>query len=251
MRGRNAAATAATAVAALVVAGCAGPSSDAAGGARERPPVPRQSVPTTPTTAPRPTQSLPPARLALSWRDLYGASVPVAARKVGPRERGSGGFAGWDRSPAGAALAASYFAVVVDPRMPQRLWRDGLEQAQPAPATGRWMRRFAATRSGQPAGPGSGVAMDSGPPPQVWHPPMSVIAISNVNVDAERQHAHMSVWARTDDGSVWRNRRVRVRWQAGDWRLRLPIGQWRTSAPPQDLRPLTAGLPEHRTGMRR
>jgi hypothetical protein len=215
--------------------------------------MPQQSVPTTPTTAPRPTQTLPPARLALSWRDLYGASVPVAAQKVGPRERGPGGFAGWDRSAAGAALAASYFAVVVDPRMPPTLWRGGLGQAQPAQAGAgaRWMRRFATTRSGQPAGRGSGGELDSGPPPQVWHPPMSVIAVSEVDVDAERQHAQMGVWARTDDGSVWRVRRVRVRWQAGDWRLWLPIGEWRASRPPQDLRPLTAGVDEQETGTRR
>lgn len=246
MRGRTIAATAA---AALVVAGCAGPPTDGPRVERRGPPVPWQSAPTPPTTAPRPTQTLPPAQLALSWRDLYGVSVPVAARKVGPRRRGPVGFAGWGRSAAGAALAASYFAVVVDPRMPQRLWRGTLEQAQPTQAAGRWLRRFAATRSGQPTDGGSGEPMDSGPPPQGWQPPMSVIAVSNV--DADRQHAHMRVWARTDDGSVWRMRRVRVRWHTDDWRLGLPMGEWRVARPPQDLRPLTAGVQKQGEGGRR
>jgi hypothetical protein len=252
MRGRSITATTAiTAVAAFVVSGCSSSPLTNASSTEGEPSRSAEAPGLSATTAPRPTETLPPAELALSWSGLYGASVPVADR-VGPRRQSRAGFAGWQRSPSGSALAASYFAVVVDSRMPPQLWRSALEDARPTAAAARLRRRFAAALPRAQANgqePSNGHALDSGPPGHVWRPPVSVVATSAVDFD--RESARMTVWSRTDDGQTWRSRLVRVAWRDGDWRLRLPVGEWRVSRPPQGLRPLTAGVQEQGRGGRR
>lgn len=241
--------------AATVLASCSSPLTDASSSSvpGERPRTRATTDPARPvaTIAPRPTHPLPPQQLELSWRELYGASVPVADGPAGPRrlsERGADGFARWERSAAGAALAGSYYAVVVDARMPPRLWNHALDQARPLPAAARLASRLARARPAKDVGRRNGEPMDSGPPPQVWHPPVSPVATSAVRLG--RRSAALTVWSRTEDGATWRSRRVRLQWTDGDWRLRLPIGNWRVSTPPPGLRPLTAGVEVRRESQR-
>jgi hypothetical protein len=229
-----------TVLVALLAAGCADPLSGASSPVGEDARSARASRPPSASTAPRPTETLPPVRLDLSWKELYGASVPLAGHGVGPRTRTSGGqLADWAHSANGAALAASYYAVAVDPRMPPRVWRHVLAGARPDGLAVGLARRFAADRAVGSVAP-SATPLDEAASGQVWYPPVSVIAASGVEVTGES--VALTVWSRTDDGRVWRSRRIRVRWDDGDWRLRLPLAHWQRARPPDELRPLAAGV---------
>jgi hypothetical protein len=150
----------------------------------------------------------------------------------------AGRLSGWERSVEGAVLAASYFAVAADRRMPPRVWRPVLANARPPRSAIRLERAWSARVTAGAAG--RTVDMDVGAV-QVWRPAVSVVGVSGVSGDRDRVVA--GVWARTDDGRTWRVRRVRVSWTSGDWRLGLPLRPWRVQPPDERLRPLAAGVP--------
>ncbi|MEV6362167.1 hypothetical protein [Nocardia asteroides] len=137
----------------------------------------------------------------LSWRTWQGIDLPVAEQ--GPRQVDGAVASGFDRSPAGAALAAIHTTVRMSVA-PDGQWAAvGQRMIAPGPGRDRWATARAQVSITNPA-------TDTAP---------RILGYSVL--------AHTDIEARTETYSTYPDRSITrntstVVWANGEWRLHLP-----------------------------
>ncbi|WP_378741164.1 hypothetical protein [Nocardia brasiliensis] len=147
------------------------------------------------------TTAMAVAPTALRWQSFQGVNLPVA--QEGPRRLDSAVATGFDRGPAGAALAAIHstvrMSIATDSQWPlvgQRML-----------ATGRGRDRWATARA----------QISITAPIATGAPKVLGYTVTRYVLDA----ADVEIYSIHPDDSVIRNS-TRVIWQDDDWRLLLP-----------------------------
>lgn len=158
------------------------------------------SADTEPAPSTSMTTALEVAPSRVQWQAFHGVDLPVAQQ--GPREGGGAAVSGFDRSPAGAALAAIHAAVRISVA-PDGQWAlIGQRMIAPGPGRDTWASARAQISITSPAAQ----------PPKVLGYTVIRYGPDSAVIDIYSLHA---------DNSLTRHR-TRVVWQYEDWRLLLP-----------------------------
>ncbi|MGO4613034.1 hypothetical protein AB4305_03660 [Nocardia sp. 2YAB30] len=138
----------------------------------------------------------------LRWQSFEGVDLPVADQ--GPRHTEGPVASGFDRSPAGAALAAIHSTVRISIATDNQWPTVGQQMLAPGPGRDSW-----ATARAQIS---ITAAIISGAPKVLGY------VIPRYTLDA----TDVDIYTIHPDNSVTRNS-THVLWQGDDWRLRLPV----------------------------
>lgn len=174
-----------------------------------------------PTTAPATSQVRSPS--GLRWEMFHGVDLPIADQ--GPDRIDGAVAAGFDRNPAGAALAAIHASVRMTLATDTQWPRVGQQMLAPGPGRDAW-----ATARAQ-------ISITA---PITEDPPKILGYRTTGDTDTA---ADVEIYAIHPDNSVTCHS-TRVVWHTGDWRLHLPDNPadglvTAVTAPPADLVTLT------------
>jgi len=173
-----------------------------------------------------PSSSPPGTRAPVSvsrWEPFQGIDLPLA--EEGPRHTGGPTVSGFDRSPAGAALAAIHATVRMSVATDDDWTLVGQRMLAPGPGRDGWAVARAQISITGPVAHGA--------------PKMLGYKVSRFDTDA----AQVDIYSVHPDTSLTRNS-AQVLWQGEDWRLLLPDRPDSTPvaavpAPPPDMVALT------------
>ncbi|WP_249643854.1 hypothetical protein [Nocardia sputi] len=174
-----------------------------------------------PVTAPPTSEVQSPS--GLRWEIFHGVDLPIADQ--GPDRIDGAAAAGFDRNPAGAALAAIHASVRMTLATDTQWPRVGQQMLAPGSGRDAW----ATTR-----------AQISITAPITEGPPKILGYRINGYTDTA---ADVQIYAIHPDNSATRHS-TRVVWHTGDWRLEVPHNPTESpvtaiTAPPHDLTTLT------------
>lgn len=141
------------------------------------------------------------APTGLRWQSFQGVDLPVADQ--GPERIDGPVASGFDRSPAGAALAAIHSTVRMSIATDNQWAMVGHSMLAPGPGRDNWATARAQISITAPITSGA--------------PKVEGYVIVHYSLDA----SDVDIYTIHPDNSITRNN-ARVLWQGGDWRLHIP-----------------------------